>query len=298
VKAGRGIGVLATALLASLVVAAPSTAVDSDLKFAYAFKVKASNGFEIVAYAGNERANGGGEIVLTVHRGEEAAAYVAPALLTATSLKADLGALGKVDLNVSPSGRKKRFRSTCGEEPEASTYEPPRYTGSFEFHGEEGYTDVSSAVPTEFERLFYLLGCGVAIEGGETGGADLPGARLRLHERRGEFRLTLQANKNHPGGRSRFEVETHERYGKVRIFRTTSLWLSTKAFRFDPALNTATLSPPAPFSGRASFHRGATPASRWSGDLAVDLPGRSDVPLTGNGLRATLVHSCWGDVRC
>lgn len=296
-KAGKGIGVLLAALLALLVVPASTVAVDSDLKFAYAFQVKASNGFEIVAFAGNERADGRGYIALIVQRGEEAATYAAPALLTATSLTADFGALGKVDLEVSASGKKKRFRATCGEESEAFSYEPPRYAGSFEFHGEEAYADAVSAAPTEFNRFFYRLGCLVA-EGGEASGAGLPGARLRLHEQRGDFRLGLQANKNRPDKRSRFEVQIHEKRGKIRISRTTSLWLGSKAFRFDPALNAAILAPSAPFAGRASFHRGAAATNRWSGDLTVDLPGRSGVSLTGNGLRATLVHSCWGDVRC
>jgi hypothetical protein len=294
VRLGRSIGVLALACVAFLLVSGPASAVDSDLKYAYAFKVEASNGYSIVAYAGNERADGRGQIVLFVLRGDEGAIYAAPALLTKTSLTADLGALGKVDLDVSPSGRTKRFRSTCREEPESFTYEPPRYTGSFEFRGEEGYADAVSAAPSEFNRFFYEVGC-VSTGGGESGGANTPGARLRLYERRGDFRLMLQANKNGPRKRSRLEVEVHEKRGKVRIFRSTSVWLGTEAFRFDPALETATLDPPAPFSGRASFHRGAAPANRWSGDLAVDLPGRSDVPLTGTGVRATLIHSCWGE---
>ncbi len=65
------------------------------------------------------------------------------------------------------------------------------------------------------------------------------------------------------------------------------------AFDCDPALRRAVLVPPAPFSGSASFTRGAAPNHRWSGDLNVDLPGRSDVPLTGPGVKATLVAGCW-----
>jgi hypothetical protein len=105
----------------------------------------------------------------------------------------------------------------------------------------------------------------------------------------------LQANKNRPGKRSRFEAEVHEKRGSVSISRSLSLWVGATAFRYDPLLETATLDPPAPFSGRASFHRGATPANRWTGDLTVDFPGRSDVPLTGPGVGATLVPSCWNE---
>jgi hypothetical protein len=308
-KAGRGSGWRAAGALAVLAIVSAAgalapvgaSATDSDLKHAFAFRLEGSNGYSIVAYAANERADGRGEIVLFVSRERAAAIYVAPALLTATSVKADLGSLGEVSLDVIPSGREKRLRSSCGDEPETTTFEPQRYRGSFEFHGEEGYTDAVADAPREYTRFFLDLVCGGVVSG-ETGGLDLPGARLRLHSHQGSFRLSLQANKNRPGARTRFEVETHEKRRGISIWRSSMLWVGTVAFGYDPLLRTATLEPPAPFSGRASFHRNATASNRWSGDLTVDLPGRSTVPLTGNGIGATLVPSCWhegeGRFRC
>jgi hypothetical protein len=290
-KAGRGIGALALALLALLVIPAHSAATDSDLKFAYAFKVEASHGYSIAALASNERADGRGEIVLFVRRGPEGAAYLAPAQLSATGVKADLGALGAVDLAVAPSGRKQKLRTRCGKG-RAIVYEPPVYSGTFQFHGEEGYTDGVSASPRDFTRFFSSILCSEALAG-ETRGAGLPGARLSLRGSQGGSRFHLRVNENHPGARARFEIETSEKRGSIRISRESTAWLPSSAFHFDPTLRTATLAPASPFAGHATFHRDAAPANRWSGNLTVDLPGRSNLPLTGPGLTATLAHACF-----
>ena len=69
-----------------------------------------------------------------------------------------------------------------------------------------------------------------------------------------------------------------------RIFHAT-------VFDFDPELRSAVLSPPAPFSGSALFRRGAEPANRWTGSLAVDFPGNSDVSLVGARFDVHLRHA-------
>lgn len=289
---------LAVVLVALLIAPAPSTAVDSDLTLAYPFKVEASNGYEIVAFAANDQA-GRGHLVLHVFRGMDrwfsgnAVSYVAPALLTETSLTADLGPLGKVDLDVSPTGREHQVGSGCGKAGEGFTYEPPRFSGNFEFHGEEGYTEAVSTAPTEYARFFDLLVCGPRGGRSEIREPHLPGARLRLRAGNRKSRLMLLANKNRPGKRSHLEVQTHEKRGNVWISRSAAIWAGSGAFQFDPKLDAATVAPPVPFSGRARFSRAAAPADRWTGNLTVDLPGRSDVPLTGTGGRATLVPACW-----
>lgn len=297
-KAGRSgawrtagsLAVLAIVVAAGALAPVRASAVDSALKHAFAFRLEASNGYSITALAANERADGRGEIVLFVSRGNEGAIYMSPAMLTATSVEADLGPLGEVSLDVTPSGREKRIRSGCRGDPETNTIEPRRFRGNFEFHGEEGYTDAVTDAPREYTRFFSAFLC-AGVPMGETTGADLPGARLKLHSRSGPHRLELQVNKNRPRARSRFEVEVREEHGGMRIFCSTSLWAGAEAFQYDPLLRTATLDPPAPFSGEARFSRGTTPANRWTGNLSVDLPGRSNVRLSSAGTRATLVHS-------
>jgi hypothetical protein len=271
----------------ALLAPATATALDSDLKHSYAFKLGASNGYSILAFAASERVDGRGEFVLFVSGKGASVTYAAPATVTATRIDADLGALGGVSLDVLPSGKKRDLRSRCASEPRTTTIEPPLFRGSFEFHGEEGYTDAVSGSPHEYTAFFLDLLC-AGVGSGEVGGADAPGARLRLQS----HRLSLQANKNRPGARTRFEIETHESRPGISISRYRTLWVGAGAFDFGPSLRTATLAPPPPFSGQASFRRDAAPARRWTGNLTVDLPGRSDVPLVGRGVAATLAPAC------
>ena len=227
----RAVAGLAVAWATIMFIPVSASAVDSDLKHAFAFKVPASNGYSVTVVASNERADGRGEVVLFVdHKNkDESAIYRAPAQLTATSVQADLGLLGKVELEVTPSGKTETIRSRCGDEPETVSFEPKYYRGFFGFYGEEGYTDALSERPREYARFLLGLGC-LSVGGGETTGASLPGARLRLHSRRGDFRLDLQASQNHPGKPSWFEVEVHEKRGEVSISRRVSRWGGPDAF--------------------------------------------------------------------
>lgn len=299
-KVGRARGRLTSlaallTALAAIALAAPVTAaaLDSDLKGFAVFRLEASNGYSILAFATSERVDGRGDIGLIVARKHDGVLYAAPATVTPTKLEADLGALGRISLDIAPSGVKRTLKSRCGGEPAA--VEPNVYRGSFEFHGEEGYTEAGATVLHEYGRFSLDLVCG-GVGRGELNGADLPGARLRLSSRRGHDGLELQANKNRPGAHSRFEVEVHEKRGQIEISRSTTRWAGADAFDYDPLLRTATLAPPLPFSGRATFHRNhrnAAVANRWVGNLMVDLPGRSDVPLAAPGARATLIPSCF-----
>lgn len=295
-RQGRGSALAATlavlAAVASVSALAPASAIalDSDLKRSFAFRLEASNGYEIIAFASSQRADGRGEIGLIVHREDAAAFYLARADLTATSVRADLGRLGAVSLEVVPSGTKRKLKMSCGgEEPETVSIEPQIFRGRFEFHGEEGFTEAVSGSPRDYNRFLASLVCGAA-GGGESSGTMLPGARLRLRAHRGDDRLYLQANKNRPGARTRLEVETKEKREGIFISRSRELWVGGHAFHYDPLLRSATIAPPAPFSGHATFR--ATAANRWTGNLSVDLPGRSDVRLAGVGIEATLVHAC------
>jgi hypothetical protein len=245
------------AVLASMQLTPVSAlAADSDLKHLALLKVKASGGYSIIVIASSEHADGHGQVGLIVYGKHGSVTYGAPATITATRFEADLGALGRIALDVAPSGRKKTLRSRCADEPDSFSFEQQVYSGSFEFHGEEGYAEASTTSPREYTQFLLDVLCGGAVSGG-FGGHGLPGARLRLRSHRGSFHLGLQVSKNRPRAGTRFEIETHEKRGQIAISRSRTLWVGSDAFAYDPLLRTATLAPPAPFSGNASFRRDA-----------------------------------------
>jgi hypothetical protein len=92
------------------------------------------------------------------------------------------------------------------------------------------------------------------------------------------------------GARTRVSVEVEEQRGEIGIHRAVSLLAAPGALHFSRDLHTATVRPPAPFAGHGSFDGDARGAGQWTGNLTVDLPGRSDVPVTGPGFAASLEH--------
>lgn len=276
--------------LAALTLLAPTgaAALDSDLKGSALFRLHGSNGYSILVLATSERADNRGDVAIIVGRRGAGVIYTAPALVSPTRFEADLGALGRISLDVVSSGAEKRLRPSCGGE--AVTFEPDVYRGTFEFRGEEGFTDATATQIPEYGRFFLDLGCAGAFRG-ESWGPGSPGARLQVRMGKGPNRTSLQVNQNRPGARTHFKAEVVEKRGRVGIQRFVEGRAPSGAFDFDPLLRAATLDPPAPFSGSAAFHRNASPANRWTGDLSVDFPGRSDVPLTRPGARVSLVHA-------
>lgn len=215
-------------------------------------------------------------------------AYSTPATVTDTTIEADLGELGRISVTRVPIGRTKSVR-ICHRGPKRQI-EVERYEGTIEFHGEEGFTDVSAtSAPLESTPLCF------SHDGNEGGGKRpdkvLPGARLDVEKYRGhQYRLEFDAVKERPGARTKVSVEVEEHRGKMEIHRVTSFLATPGALHFSHGLHTATVRPPAPFAGHGSFDDDARGANRWTGNLTVDLPGHSDVPVTGPGFTASLEH--------
>lgn len=283
-----GLAAIAAFVAVALPVPAPAVALDSDLKGFAVFRVDASDGYEIFVLASSERADNRGDAALIVHRPGETVVYAAPATVSPAKFEADLGTLGQISLDIVPSGTRKTLRSRCGGD--SLSIEPDVYRGTFEFRGEEGFTEATATRIPEFSRFILDFGCAVSGEG-ESRGPGLPGARLRVQAGKGHLRTSLQINQNRPGAPTLFEAGVAEKRGRIEIERSVSGRTPSNAFDFDPLLRTANLDLPPPFSGSASFHRNASPANRWTGSLSVDFPGRSGVELAPRGARVTLVHA-------
>jgi hypothetical protein len=209
--------------------------------------------------------------------------YTAPATVSETSIQASLGALGEISVTFQRSGVAAIATGCSGAR---VRFDSGSYEGKIEFHGEEGYTEVSAtSVPGNID---FWLGsvCGVS-SGGSYGNSRARGAELFV--RNPALGPELSVSERRPGAPAQISVGVSEYNGGIAIRRFTRLRMPAGHFNFDRRLRKATLQPPAPFAGSASFDRGKKAGQRWSGDLTVDMPGRADVPLTGGALRADLV---------
>lgn len=298
---GRCLQVVATVLgvggLALTALAATATVArgDSDRSpgVLHAFYLDGSNGYEGYVLAGGDRKGEGQLAIFLAGRAPSKlisiVTYAAPATVTDDSVAADLGALGRFSLELVPSGRTKRVRLGCPGEKRWERVEAARYEGTIEFHGEEGFTKVSATGAPPGYAIPGQLVC--ADTGSYTRGPEPRGGRLEVDRYRGDaHELEMNVAKPRPGARTSIAIRTAEKRGNIFIQRTIGGTVSPGALRYAKGLRTATLRPPAPFSGHGTFRRNARPARQWTGNLSVDLPGRSGVPLTGPGLTFALIR--------
>jgi hypothetical protein len=220
------------------------------------------------------------------HASASAVLYFARATVTDTSIKADLGSVGKIDVNFVPSGEARRERPACGGKPVA--VDSGRYAGTIEFHGEQGYSEAhASGAPGDAKFVLSLV-CGESHDEGF--GGHSPGALLRAHSR-GGARFEFEARKNSPSRVARFSASISERRGALLIDRAVTAVGKPSAFDYDVPAGTAAVEPPAPFGGSAGYGRTIDGRVTWHGNLSVDFPGRAGVRLTGAGTRASLVRA-------
>jgi len=211
--------------------------------------------------------------------------YKAPATITETSIQANLGALGEISVTFQRSGT--AATAECGHE--KIRFDSGLYEGKIEFHGEEGYTDiVATSAPGSIDYVLAEI-CGDFFGGSNGGSRHALGAELYI--RNPALGPEMSVHKSRPGAAARIFVDVSEYNDGIAIERFAAFLMPAGDFVFDRRLRTATVRPPAPFAGSASFDRRKKAGQRWSGDLTVDMPGRTGVPLTGSALRATLVPS-------
>lgn len=248
------------------------------------FQVQATNGYTLDIIGEPPGKGAGGRMtVIAFAKGREVT-YQAPATVTETSMRADLGPVGEIAVNFERSG--KATSVPCGKR--AVRFASGSWVGTIDFHGEEGYADAeATSAPGNIE---YLLGsfCGSFTE--SSSGGPRKGAELFI--RNPGLGPQLSVYKHHPGGAALISADLREYVEGISIDRVLRLVMPGRDFSYASNLRTADVTPPGPFfAGSARFALGKKAGQRWQGDLTVDMPGRSGVPLTGPLLRATLSPS-------
>lgn len=254
-----------------------------------AFRLKGSNGYSILVTAFSRPNFEHGEVIVWATKKDASVIYVVPATVTATTIDADLGAAGTISVDFEAVGPVKRAQAGC-KEVGTIPFQPGNWAGTIELAGEEGFTRVQTTSARAIVNPLIDFICG-GISISELSGHGVHGARLVARSAAPRRTLFLQVNKNRRDASVRVETSLEERRGRLLVNREVVKRYSAAVFRFDPQLHSAVLTPPAPFSGTATFHRGAKPANRWTGDLSIDFPGRADVPLAGRRFHAALVRA-------
>lgn len=253
--------------------------------FSADFSVEGSNGYRISVSARQHairvlvtqgHAEIGKDVVETEYSGHASAS---PA-----GIEADLGILGSVSLQFHPTGKGRIITSPKNCSPYKVFRRPGTFTGSFRFLGEGSYTTVeatelqgSVGMPDDLLCITFLP----PIEG-HPPPAPYLAARTSNHYLADGFLAfgaeTVEGDPHHVY----FSAESRETVADLSVRRYVYEVAPISRFAVGRGLRKATVTPPAPFAGSASFERRpkGKPAD-WSGSLSVSFPGKSEVPLTG-----------------
>jgi hypothetical protein len=228
-------------------------------------------------------------------RKAEWSTYITRGKVSSTAIDADFGNLGSVAMHFQPSGETvlgKRHQGCVGRD--RYTIRPGAFVGSVRFRGEGGYVSANVHRVKGKEITPRQLFCRDIFEQVRGGRAHAKGRRSKVTRFQAYMRSGLTAtafNATETHGKAVFFAEIEQSIGSVGVFRGVLVHASPATFAFDSALSFAGVTPPAPFSGSASFQHGPGGRKEWTGSLAVSFPGAPDVPLTGSEFRTQLSGS-------
>jgi hypothetical protein len=260
------------------------------------FQLTGSHGYRILVSA-RERTVTVGVSKGNSQRAGTSTTYVARGSAGPHGFHADLHQFGRVNVRFHrTSGAVRGLPPDCfGGNGGADTIEG-YFTGSFEFKGEKGYTEVQTSRVKGETVLPPTEQCPLVAGGAnpllENKGAELPPAKTRM---------TLQAvNKAGTGGldfvarregKTGFYAERFGTIGRIGILSIAYALGPRKSFVSDARVSYGKVTPPKPFFGTGTLERGKGGKRIWSGDLSASFPGQGKVALTGTEFHTTLARS-------
>jgi hypothetical protein len=244
--------------------------------------------------------------------------YLAHGKVTPTSIAASFGARGRVAVRLLPSARRLRAtrRTGCKSPDGGVVARFGIFAGELRFRGEEGFT--SAEVHRVHGRSVDFGALVACLFGATTSdrravlpapklpwGLHLPGAdtgvrrttprtpSVQTHPSRGPKPTSLLADHKTPLTRTVFAAQSRGRSkvrflalesaseGSIGVVRVVKAEAAPSVFSANAALSSASVKPPAPFTGTGAYEQGPGNAKGWTGSLAVSFLGAPHVALTG-----------------
>jgi hypothetical protein len=257
-----------------------------------AFKLKASNGYELEVISVREGRALTSTVAVLAHSGPLRATYEVEA--PGAGIHASFGALGQVDVTF-------KQRRTTIERPERGCRwinEEGTFRGSFHFVGEGGYITADAVDPKgEVVRLPDGF-CGLSLD--DRVARPLLGLEQTTLQARSTANgrvLTFDASKEEFVPSIAFNVSLSEEVDGMKILRTANIRGAKGTFT-STGSSRASVSPPPPFLGSARFRDPARGPASWAGLLSLSLPGAPNTALTGDSFVAKLCPGIGILVRC
>jgi hypothetical protein len=237
------------------------------------FSRKASNGYSILFEVNRGKAS------LTARSDEGTVIYSGKGSLVDGRIQFGLGKLGRISARFKPDGSVDRLRPPKSCKGREQVVRSGAFVGSIKFRGESGYTRLNA------HRVYGTMASPRSWKCPDTpyshpkNAASLPAVLGAFTPHSHVVFVAIGGSEQLPF--RLFIAGTSERHGALRIRRSALAEGKPVSFDVLEDLSSATVSPPKPFAGTATFKRNADGSTEWVGTLSVALPGVESTALTG-----------------
>jgi hypothetical protein len=233
--------------------------------------------------------------VLYLTRRHQFAEYIVPAQITDSTIKARFGSLGELDYSFVPKG------STDAECFGASGSEA-EFTGTFTFTGERNYIHIDADRATGTFKLYpeppacaprpadpvAPAARAVPYQPYVGDGATLTASTLATKTNRRVRALTISRGQS--ANQANVSAVLAEADPGLSIVRGVQTRAPARAFEWDFVAGAATVRPPAPFAGTATFTRRPDGRKLFTGSLRAPILGGKTIRLAGGAFHPALHH--------
>jgi hypothetical protein len=270
--------------------AAPAASPEGGAIVTVKLDLQASNGLQAQLETSDK-----GMVTLELRREEELVSYEVRGEVTESGLRVRFGRLGLIDVAFTPTGTLSSTEPSEGCTGEPRTLREGIFTGTIEFTGERGYTRIAASQATGSMSVISQWQCpeeptpfALAARGRFDGQKGEKSASLHATSRRCMCAFYAGVYYAKGRGRSIFYGTKAERREGMEIIRTSAARAGGSAFTFDHEAGTATLRPPPPFSGRATFVDRPGRRDLWHSTIRMQLLGTAPLSIQGSGVLVAL----------
>jgi hypothetical protein len=230
--------------------------------------------------------------VITRKRKASVTYFVHPRRSAGEGIVATLPGVGRISTRFRPIGRAMERDPPDNCEGHGSLVQRGTFVGAIQLVGEQGYTEVDAThvrgkVTRSFRRVCDNRGGLVNFP--PIRFSILSASSKRGHENIGFFAARSESKDQPTLNSVVFSASSAEQRGSMLVDRSIFAFGRLETFAVD-GLQSASLSPPQPFTGTASFQQISPKAGSWTGSLSAELPGIGPVALTGPEFSSALCN--------
>lgn len=256
-------------------------------------ELKANHGFRAQLETSDKKM-----VTLTLERKNQLATYEVRGRVNEQGLKVRFGRLGLIDVGFAPSRTLSATEPSEGCTGEPRTLREGVFTGTIEFIGEREYVRIEGPQADGSMSVISQWECpegeelapfaGISRRLARSARRKRKSASLIATSRRCSCSFAAGVHRGKKRVRSVFYGAKSERREGMEIARGASASAGASAFVVDHEAGTATLRPPRPFSGHATYRRGPNARELWRSTIRVPLLGAKPLKPDGPGFRAVL----------